>query len=135
MDMGGDTPMNSFDDIPADSRGELMLVAQNEKDYQIYIAWLADYLFRPSEICGGSLTEQEAGLELIGLEIEIADWIWTHPYDDYPPPDRLPLNGARHWDILHRETMSRTLSRVPDRALRVKLLSSFYTELLDDAYK
>ncbi len=135
MGVDAGTPMKSFNDIPENSRGEPMLVATNEQDYQIYIAWLADYLFRPSEISGQSLSEKEAGLELIGLEIEIADWIWTHPFEDYPPEDRVPPNGARHADIFHREAMSRTLSRVPDRATRIKLIHDFYVELDHDAHK
>jgi hypothetical protein len=129
------TAMDNFDAVPLDAHGEPMLVATNEKDYQTYIAWLADYLFRPSEIFGDSLSEQEAGLELIGIEVEIADWIWTHPIDDYPPEDRVPPNGARHADIFHREAMSRTLSRVADRALRIKLIDRFYVELDHDAHK
>jgi hypothetical protein len=118
-----------------DSLGQPMLAASNQTDYETYIAWLAGYLFRPAETSEKSLSENEAGLELIRLEIEVAAWIWAHPFEDYPPVDRRPPNGARHADILHRESMSQTLSRVPDRALRIKLLNSFYRELSDDAHK
>ena len=113
-----------------------MLAASGESDYPAYIEWLADYLYRPgAEDDESDYSEKEAKGRLIDIEIEIADWIWTHPYDDYPPADSLPPNGARHADILHREAMSRTLSRVSDRAVRVKLLNIFYRELSDDAYK
>lgn len=129
-------PSKGFDDIPVDSRGQPMLAASGESDYPAYIEWLADYLYRPSaEDDESNYSEEEAKGRLIDIEIEIADWIWTHPYDDYPPADRLPPNGARHADIFHREAMSRTLSRVPDRAVRVKLLNIFYRELSDDAHK
>ncbi len=112
-----------------------MLAAGTEEDYAAYITWLADYLYRPTEIGREPLSEKEAGLELVGIETEIADWIWNHPFEDYPPEDRLPPNGARHADILHRQSMSDVLSRVPDRAIRIKLLKRFYLELAADASK
>jgi hypothetical protein len=121
--------------VPLDALGAPMLSATNEADYQAYIDWLSDYLYRPEADLGEPLTEAQAGLELVEIEMEIADWIWTHPFDDYPPADRLPPSGARHWDILHREAISEVLSRVPDRRTRIRLLDSFYTELIADAHK
>ena len=112
-----------------------MLVASNEEEYQMYIAWLADYLFRPGEKPLKSLSKEEAGRELIKIETEIADWMWTHQFEDYPPSDSLPRNGARHADILFRQAISKILSRVPDRATRIVLLNSFYMELSVDAHK
>lgn len=112
-----------------------MLVAAGEEDYRIYIEWLADYLYRPGALAEESLSESCAGSELMGIESEIASAIWRNPYDDYPPQDRLPANLARHSDILHREAMSRVLSRVPDRAVRIKLIDHFYVELNCDACK
>jgi hypothetical protein len=126
---------NGFDDIPLDLAGEPMRVAQSEREFIAYIEWLADYLFRPSAVQEASLSLAEAWSELVGIEIEIANWIWTHPFDDYPPQERLPPNGARHWDILHREALCRILSRVPDRIARISLLNGFYTELNTDASK
>lgn len=112
-----------------------MLVAAGEEDYRIYIEWLADYLYRPNALDKEPLSESCAGRELMGIESEIASAIWMNPYDDYPPQDRLPANLARHSDILHREAMSRVLSRVPDRAVRIKLIDDFYVELNCDACK
>jgi hypothetical protein len=126
---------NGFDDIPLDLAGEPMRVAQSEREFIAYIEWLADYLFRPSAVQEASLSLAEAWSELVGIEIEIANWIWTHPFDDYPPEDLRPPSGARHWDILHREAMSRVLSRVQDRRTRTRLLNDFYTELNADANK
>jgi len=112
-----------------------MLVAAGEEDYRIYIEWLADYLYRPSASTDETLSESSAGSKLMGIESEIASAIWMNPYDDHPPQDRLPANLARHSDILHREAMSRVLSRVPDRAVRIKLIDNFYVELNCDAHK
>ena len=112
-----------------------MLTAANEEDYQTYIPWLAAYLFRPSEKLLESLSEEEARLELTKIEIEIADWMWTHQFEDYPPSNSLPRNGARHADILYRHAISETLYRVPDRAIRIELLNRFYAELNSDACK
>ncbi len=112
-----------------------MLVATREEDNRTYIEWLADYLYRPSAVPEEPLTEQRAGIGLIAIESEIASAIWDDPYADYPPQDRLPANLARHADILHRKAMSQVLSRVPDRAVRIKLLHGFYAELNRDARK
>jgi hypothetical protein len=112
-----------------------MRSAQSEPDFVKYIEWLADYLYRPGALSELNLSPAEAWSKLIDIEIEIANWIWTHPFDDYPPADLLPSNGARHWDILHREAICQVLSRVPDRATRMRLLNNFYTELITDAHK
>ena len=124
-----------FDDVPTDAAGESMRAAQSEGEFNAYIEWLADYLYRPSAEPGPCFSPDEAWSELIGIEIEIANWIWTHPYEDYPPEDRVPPSGARHWDILHREAICRVLSRIPDSSTRVSLLRNFYTELIADAHK
>lgn len=102
-----------------------------------YIDWLADYLYRPSAVPADPLPEQRAGIELIRIEIEIMSAIWDgdDPYADYPPQDRLPPSGAYHADILHRREMSDVLSRVPDRATRIRLLHRFYDELNTDLRK
>ena len=114
-----------------------MLAAACEEDFMAYIDWLADYLYRPGAVPQDPLSEQGAGGELIGIEIEIMSAIWDgdDPYADYPPQDRLPANGAYHADILHRKAMSDVLSRVPDRATRIKLLHRFYDELNTDLRK
>lgn len=112
-----------------------MLVAANEEDYWTYVEWLADYLHRPSANLEEPLSEKRAGIELIGIESEIASAIWRDPCSDYPPEDRLPANRARHADILHREAMSRILSRVPDRVVRIRLIDRFFVELDCDAHK
>ena len=106
------------------------------EEFEFYLNWLADYLYRPEAFGGGeALCEADAYGPLIRIEIEIADKIWKAPYDDYPPPEKIPANGAKHADILHRRQMAETLSRVPDRAIRVRLLHRFYSELIADMYK
>lgn len=128
--------MNTFDDVPLDATGHPMLVAQSAEDFKAYIAWLGDYLYRPDvDDLEVPLSEQEAGLKLIRIEIEIASAIWKSPFDDYPPTDRLPPSGQRHGDILHRRDMSEVLSLVPERATRIRLIESFYAELNDDMAK
>lgn len=124
-----------FDDVPKDASGNPMLVAACEEDYMAYIDWLADYLYRPFAGPQDPLSEQRAGIELVAIEIEIASAIWDDPSADYPPQDRLPANQASHADILHRKAMSEVLSRVPDRATRIKLLHNFYAELNADSRK
>lgn len=126
---------NAFDEIPMDARGVPMLVAASDEDYGTYVEWLADYLYRPSAMPQEPLVEWLAGTALIGIESEIASAIWDDPYADYPPDNRLPDNLARHADILYREAMSLVLSRVPDRAVRIKLIHAFYAELNCDASK
>jgi hypothetical protein len=127
----------TFDDVPMDAAGNPMLAAACEEDYMTYIDWLADYLYRPGAVPEDPLPEQRAGIELIGIEIEIMSAIWEGDdlYADYPPQDRLPANGAYHADILYRKAMSHVLSRVPDRASRIKLLHRFYDELNTDLRK
>lgn len=125
----------TFDEVPADASGNPMLVAACEDDFSIYIEWLADYLYRPNSVPEEPLSQQRAGLALIEIEAEIAAVVWNDPYDDYPPEDRLPPNLARHADILHRKSISLVLSRVPDHAIRLKLLQEFYAELNRDLCK
>jgi len=65
------------------------------------------------------------------IQIEIAGWIWDHPFDDYPPDNYQP----RHADILYRPELSQILSRVPNHDERRELLDRFYRELTMDALK
>lgn len=127
----------AFEDVPLDASGNPMLAAGCEEDQMIYIDWLADYLYRPGAVPQDPLSDQDAWIKLIRIEIEIMSAIWEgdDPYADYPPQDRLPGNGAYHADILHRKAMSEILSRLPDRATRIKLLHRFYDELNTDLCK
>ncbi len=124
-----------FDEMPTDSCGNPMLVATNEVEFQEYIGWLADYLHRPNALHEEPLSQHDAAIALIEIEIEIAESVWKAPFDDYPPNDRLPDNLVRHADILHRKSISLVLSRVPDQEIRVKLLYDFYAELNRDIRK
>lgn len=124
-----------FNDVPSDSDGKPMLVATCEEDFNVYVTWLAGYLYRPIPGSEEPLPEESAGIEIIGIESDIAHAIWNDPHAHYPPPDRLPPNGARHADILHQAALSKILSRVPDQAIRIKLLRRFYKELNRDMSK
>ena len=125
----------AFDDVPLDAFGDLMLVAGCEVDFMTYIAWLADYLYRPVGAIEAPFDEDRAGRELIAIESAIATAIWANPWKDYPPGNLLPASGARHADILHRREMSEVLSHVTDRAVRIRLVHHFYDELNRDAHK
>ena len=126
----------SFDDVPITASGERLLRTTTDDEFAFYLNWLADYLYRPESLgCGEVLDEDDARGLLIGIESEIAGKVWTAPYDDYPPPEKIPASGAKHADILHRRQMADILSRVPDLDTRVRLLHRFYTELTRDLYK
>ena len=93
----------SFDDVPITASGERLLKTSTDEEFEFYLNWLADYLYRPEAFGGGeALCEADAYGPLIRIEIEIADKIWKAPYDDYPPPEKIPASGAKHADILHR---------------------------------
>ncbi len=124
-----------FDGVPADEQGRPILVARSEEDYRAYIAWLADFLYRPD--LANCINDEVPGTSpsLMSIEIDIADILWRNPYDDYPPPETIPPSGAMHADIFHRAAMSRILSRVHDRPTRIRLIDDFYSELYLDARK
>ena len=124
-----------FEDLPEWRDGTLLMRAQDPEQYDFYLAWLADYLYRP-EPATPPLTEEEAAIQVIGIESDIAEWIWEHPFEDYPFTEKEQhpeLPG--HADICHRKELSSILSRVHDKNTRIKLLHRFYTELEIDSHK
>jgi hypothetical protein len=124
-----------FDAVPLDANGVPLWSANEREEYWRYVDWLADYLYRPEDFPGEPLPYDTAALEVIRVEIEIASIIWNDPYADYPPEDQLPLGTPPYSDFLHREALARTLSRVPDRMERLKLLDRFFSELFIDGQK
>jgi hypothetical protein len=126
-----------FDDALLDVDNRPVLAAHTEAEFQAYTAWLADYLYRPDQEPDAAmlLSREDAWSQLIGIEIDIADKIWTSPFGEYPSEEQIPPSGQRHVDILHRRELSQVLSRVADGATRVSLLRDFYIELLTDLAK
>jgi hypothetical protein len=126
-------PPMEFSAVPSDGNGRPLNSVSNEWSYEFYLKWLADYLYRPSPFMPDPavLSVEEAWSRVSKLEIEIAGWIWEHPFDDYPPDNYQP----RHADILHRVELSRILSRVPGHGDRRELLHRFYSELEVDSHK
>jgi hypothetical protein len=90
-------------------------------------------LYRPSPKLQSSavLSFEQAWPLVSRIEVEIAGWIWDHPFNDYPPDSYQP----RQADILHRPGLSKILSRVQDHEERRELLARFYRELERDALK
>jgi hypothetical protein len=126
-------PPAEFSAVPTDTDGRPLNVTCDERTYDLYLDWLADYLHRPGSQMppSASLTLDEAWPPVSRIETEIASSLWEHPFGDYPPDDLQP----RHADILHRIELSRILSRVRDHADRRELLHRFYRELEIDAHK
>jgi hypothetical protein len=126
-------PPKIFSAVPKGVDGKPMNVAGNDENYAIYLDWLADYLHRPSSMMppSANLSLEKAWSRVSRIESEIAEWIWQHPFDDYPPDNYQP----RHSDILHRVELCRILSRVLDHADRRELLHRFYRELNIDLSK
>jgi hypothetical protein len=124
----------SYVDVPL-YEGNPLLSAHGEEEINFYLEWLADYLFRPGGADQSVLTDEEARIEILDIECEIAYRLWDNPFEDYPREDELPGNGARHADILHREKMCAVLSRVPSREYRIWLLHRFYREFYRDFHK
>jgi len=110
-----------------------MNVARTQAEFDAYINWLADYLYRPRPQMppSATLSLEQGWSSVVSIEIEIAAWIWEHPFDDYPPDNYRPRDA----DILHRPELSRILSRVPGCDDRRELLLRFYRELERDAMK
>ncbi len=127
-------PPIEFAAVPDGPNGQPMHGARDNDSTDFYLNWLADYLYRPSPKMPASaiLSTKAASSKLTVIEIEIAWWIWEHPFDDYPPEACGP---TRHWDFLHRVKISKILSRVPDHDTRFKLLKGFYQELMMDSTK
>jgi len=123
-------PPHEFADVPADANGGPLYCATDAEDFEAYIAWLADYLYRPAADAT-PLALQDAWSQVASIETEIASWIWEHPWEDYPP-DNYQL---RHADILHRPQLSHILSRVVLHNDRRELLHRFYWELAVDSCK
>lgn len=114
-------PPANFSEVPRHPvTGEPINLASDEQTYAFYLDWLAEYLYRPSPMMPASatLSLKDAWFRVAGLEMEIAQWIWDHMFDDYPPDNHQP----RHADILHRVELSRILSRVPSHYDRRELL-------------
>ncbi len=127
-------PPKGFCGVPTDPlTSERINRARDERTYDLYLDWLADYLYRPSAKMPvkAQLSLEAAWSRIISYEIEIAEWIWDHPWQNYPPDNYQP----RHMDILHRVELSKILSRVPDHADRRELLDRFYQELGRDEQK
>ena len=126
-------PAKSFSAVPYREDGRPLNVARTEAEFERYIAWLADYLYRPKTrmpILGGSLARTGLVFHHWSRNRD-RGWIWDHPFDDYPPDNYQP----RHADILHRPELSKILSRVPDHKERRELLGRFYSELNTNALK
>jgi hypothetical protein len=123
----------TWNDVPMDADGQPLLVARSKRSYDHYLKWLADYLYRPSkaDLKKSPLSIDAAWGLVIVIEIEIASWIWDHPFDDYPPGER----KVGHVDFLHRKELSEILSRVPSHSDRLEVLDRFYGELARDAAK
>lgn len=126
-------PLRQFSDVPRDLDGQPLNVARTLAEFEGYISWLADYLYRPEAQIPdpATLSLEQAWSSISPIEVEIAAWIWDHPSEDYPPDNCQP----RHADILHRRELSGILSRVPDHDDRRELLHRFYGELNSDALK
>jgi hypothetical protein len=126
-------PPENFSAVPTDTDGRALNVANNKRTYDLYLEWLADYLYRPSSKMplSAALTLDEAWPRVSHIESEIAFRLWEHPFGDYPLDDLHP----RHADILHRPELSAILSRVREHADRRELLHRFYRELEIDANK
>src|SRR5262245_10591148 len=126
-------PPKEFAGVRLDVTGEPVNVGSTRENYDAYLNWLGDYLYRSSEYMPESaiLSVGAAWPAVSYIESEIASWIWEHPFDDYPPDNYQP----RHADILHRVQLSRILSRVPVHDDRRVLLHRFYRELDVDSHK
>lgn len=118
-----------FADVPT-YRGYRLDYTAGEDEYNFYIEWLADYLHRPIEGVA-ALEEKEARLAVVGVEIDMASDLWERTFEE----DRIIPIGPRHADFLYREDLSRVLSRVSDRDLRIRLIHWLYREFNIDAYK
>ena len=126
---------HGFEDVPDWKDGTLLMSTRSPEQCEFYLAWLADSLHRPKP-SESPLAENDAAVQIIGIESDIAEWIWEHPFEDYPFTEQeqhpeLPS----HADICHRKELSSVLSRVPDKDTRVRLLDRFYSELDIDSHK
>lgn len=126
-------PPENFSAVPNDSAGNPLYVAKDKPGFDFYLNWLADYLHRPSLGIPVSelLSIEAAWHQVVEIEIEIADYFSTHPFQEYPPKNCKP----RHWDFLHRVELSEILSRVQTHSDRRELLDRLYQELNTDFTK
>ena len=130
-------PPANFNAVPTDESGRPMSAAYDEHTYEIYLKWLADYLYRPESVMPTSaiLSLEDAWSKVSQIESEIAFYIWEHPWSDYPPSDEENESAPSHGDYFHRPELSKILSLVPGHADRRELLHRFYQELSTDAAK
>ena len=122
-----------FDDVPI-YQGRRLFRARGEQEYSFYLSWLADYLYRPMP--GQTwLLYGEASRRIVGIESEMADWVWERPIMDHPTPSHEGHDRPGHADFSHRKELSAILSAVFEKQDRVKLLDWLYQELDADARK
>lgn len=126
-------PSRDFGGVPRGPDWQPLNRARAPEDSEMYVDWLADYLYRPKpQMPSSAILSLEQAWPLVSqIEVEIAGWIWDHPFDDHPPDSYQP----RHADILHRPELSKILSRVPKYNDRREILQRFYVELATDAMK
>jgi hypothetical protein len=125
----------SFSAVPDDVDGNPLLSTYDKFTYDLYLKWLADYLYRPKRngVRLPDLSRDEAWSQISAIESAIAFWIWDHPGEDYPPD--LRETDPQHADFPHRVELCHVLSRVPSDEQRVFLLDCFFQELARDAAK
>src|SRR6476646_2425178 len=101
-------PPKAFSAVPYREDGQPLNLARTEAEFEHYISWLPEYLYRrrPQMPPLAILSLEHAWTYVSSIQIEIAGWILDHPFDDYPPDNYQP----RHEDILHRPELSKILS-------------------------
>lgn len=125
-------PPDEFAAVPDGHEGEPMLFSCCQESYELYLNWLAEYLYRPNP-SEAALSFDEAWSLVARVESRIASWFWEHPLETYPPG--LEEGDPEHADFIHRVELSAALSRVHNHEDRFRLLNQFYRELDIDGRK